>query len=173
PVAWNQEVAPQLSGVVRDSEVPAAMRQARAVLLPAERARYESFCAELATRIGRIARTVVASETEQDVAARVLAEVGQLGAEPVVLLVAGQSRMHVQHPLPTNARIGERVIIAVGAKRHGMIASLTRTVSLGAPAHPDEQALYAVEADALAATIPGRRLGNVLEDIAASYAKHG
>lgn len=172
-VAWHEEVAPRIRDTVRDTDVPTAMRHARAVLLPAERARYETFCAELAARIGRIAGAIQADDTERDVAARLLAAIGQLGAEPVVVLVAGQSRTGVQHPLPTTAPVGQRAIIAVGARRHGMIANLTRTVSLGAPRHPHEQALYEVEADALVATVPGRGLGSVLEDIASAYARHG
>lgn len=172
-VAWHGGIAAPVPGAIRDTDIPAAMRHARAVLLPAERARYETFCAELATRIGRIAGSVQADDTERDVAARLLAAIGQLGAEPVVVLVAGQSRTGVQHPLPTTAPVGQRAIIAVGARRHGMIANLTRTVSLGAPRHPHEQALYEVEADALVATVPGRGLGNVLEDIASAYARHG
>src|SRR5690606_35917672 len=110
---------------------------------------------------------------EHEVAARLMAEIALVGAEPIVVLVAGEARIGVQHPLPTSARIGRRAVIAVGARRHGMIANLTRMVSRGARPHADEAALREVEADAWAATRPGRELGAVLADISAAYQHHG
>ncbi|MFN3866875.1 MAG: M24 family metallopeptidase [Demequina sp.] len=172
-VAWHEDVAPPDPGVLRDVDVPGALRDARAVLLPVERRRYSGFCVEAAARVGAVARELAPDDSEREVAARLVAEIARLGAEPVVVLVAGEGRTGVQHPLPTAARIGRRAIVAVGARRHGMIANLTRVVSLGAPPHPAESALRAVEADAWAATRPGRALGDVLADIATAYARHG
>ncbi|MDN4481069.1 M24 family metallopeptidase [Demequina muriae] len=172
-VPWHDDVAPFEAGALRDTEVPGVMRAARASLLPVERRRYAQFCAEAAARVGAVARAVARHDSERDVAARLVAEVARLGADPIVVLVGGETRTGVQHPLPTTARIGRRVVIAVGARRHGMIANLTRVVSLGAAAHAGESALREVEADAWAATRPGRPLGEVLSDIAIAYQRHG
>lgn len=61
----------------------------------------------------------------------------------------------------------------VGARRHGLIVNLTRWVRFGGVDTAAEVSLREVEADALAATRPGRALHEVLAEIALSYDRHG
>ncbi len=186
PVPWHSPL-PAGAGPgerLRDVDVDVAdeLRAARASLLPLERRRFTRLGADLARTATRILNLAHPAETERELAARAVAEVVALGAEPVVLLVAGESRAHHRHPLPTDAPLGSRAMLALGARRHGLVASLTRWVDFGQPGDgaasataldPRERALLAVEADAFAATRPGRALGEVLSDIAVSYDRHG
>jgi Xaa-Pro aminopeptidase len=55
------------------------------------------------------------------------------------------------------------------ARRHGLIANLTRFVSFGALTPPEYDRLLAVEAAFLDATVPGARVGDVFAAGVAAY----
>lgn len=174
-VPWHRPLPTPAADVLREAEHPEAMRRLRASLLPGERARYASLGRDVTKRVGAHLREVSPDESEHDLAARLLHAIAAAGAEPVVVLAAGEARGAVQHPLPTAARLGRRAMAVVGARRHGLVANLTRWVSFDdvAPADEVESRLREVEADAFAATRVGRPLGDVLADISTSYARHG
>jgi hypothetical protein len=172
---WHRPLPAPAADVLREEEHPEALRRLRASLLPGERARYASLGRDVARRVSAQLRDVSPDESEHDLAARLLHAIATAGAEPVVILAAGESRGAVQHPLPTAARLGRRAMAVVGARRHGLVANLTRWVSFDDPTRTGdvESRLREVEADAFAATRVGRPLGDVLVDISTSYAGHG
>jgi Xaa-Pro aminopeptidase len=174
-VPWHRPLPAPGAGILREEDHPATLRRLRAALLPCERARYVSLGHDIARTVGAQLREVSSDESEHDLAARLLHAIAAAGAEPVVVLAAGDARGDVPHPLPTAARLGRRAMAVVGARRHGLVANLTRWVSFDADDHTDEAEprLRQVEADAFAATRPGRALGDVLADIASSYVHHG
>lgn len=170
-VPWH---APLPGGALVDTDLVAELRAARAVLLPVERQRYRDLGRDAAVAVTSVLGTVTPASTERAVAADLARAIVGMGADPVVILVGGESRRAVRHPLPTDARLGARAMIAIGAKRHGLVASLTRWVRFGpTPDDTLDAALLEVEADAFAATRPGRPLAAVLADIAAAYPRHG
>ncbi|GMA95005.1 hypothetical protein GCM10025881_18290 [Pseudolysinimonas kribbensis] len=142
-------------------------------LLPAELERYRALGTEVAALTTDVLAATRPDRTERAVAADLAARLVAAGAEPVVLLVAGEARTGVPHPLPTAARLGARAMAVVGARRDGLIVNLTRWVGADPGDGTREAALREVEADALAATEPGRVLSDVLGDIARSYERHG
>ena len=72
--------------------------------------------------------------SERQAAALIHGALRSSGAELPVLLIAGESRLgHVRHPLPTDAKLGGVAMVVVCASVHGVIASLTRQISFGAP----------------------------------------
>jgi len=173
-VPWHGGFPAPSPGAVLDSALAAELRAARAVLLPAELDRYRALGRDAATAVAAVLRAARPGTAERDVAADLVHAVVALGAEPVVVLVGGESRRAVRHPLPTASPLGRRAMVAVGARRDGLVASLTRWVRFGpTPDDALDDALLAVEADAFAATVPGRQLGDVLADIAAAYPRHG
>ena len=173
-VPWHEPLPEPAAGVLRDSDVVAELRAARAALLPVERRRYSALGREVASAVTVLLRQVRPTTAESEVAAELVRAVVALGAEPVVVLVAGEARGAVQHPLPTGAPLGRRAMAVIGAKRHGLIVNLTRWIRFGGGDDTEaEIALREVEADAYAATRPGRELGDVLTDIASSYERHG
>jgi len=162
------------TGALLDTDVVRELRAARAVLLPAERDRYRALGRDAAVAVGAVLREVHRGSREHDVAADLVRAVVGIGAEPVVALVGGESRRAVRHPLPTDAPLGRRAMVAVGAKRHGLVVSLSRWVRFEeTPDDSLDARLLEVEADAFAATAPARRLADVLADIAAAYPRHG
>jgi antitoxin VapB len=67
-------------------------------------------------------------------------------------------------------------MLVVCGRRHGLICSVTR-MRAWTPLRPAERAAYegllAIEAEALAATRPGARVGDVVRAIADAYPAHG
>lgn len=173
PFPWPEPFPPLSPGYLDEGDVDAEMRAARAVLLPVERARYAALGADVASAVTDVLRAARPDRTERSVAAELAGRLVAAGAEPVVLLVAGEARAGVPHPLPTDATLGRRAMAVVGARRHGLVVNLTRWVADDPRDVPGEAALREVEADAYAATVPGRILSEVLGDIARSYERHG
>jgi Xaa-Pro aminopeptidase len=172
-VPWfGSLVDPDADHLIEADALP-ALRAARAELLPLERARYVTFGSELAASVTAVLLEATPGMTERELAARLAHAVVSVGADPVVLLVAGHDRLRHRHPLPTTGALGARAMVVVGAKRHGLIINFTRWVAIDPSLSEVDIAVLEVEADAFAATRPGRSLADVLTDIAASYERHG
>ncbi|MGI8882193.1 MAG: M24 family metallopeptidase [Jatrophihabitans sp.] len=115
---------------------------------------------------------------DTDQAAALLAgELLDRGIEPVCLFVAGGERMgRHRHPLPTSGALGARASLVCCARRHGLIASVTRIVCFGSPGAASLERyrrLLDVEAAFLDATEPGARLGDVVQAGVEAYAANG
>jgi hypothetical protein len=176
-VPWHVPLAAAVGPEAIDEAAFAVeLRQARAALLPAERDRYRQLSAECAAVLTDVLSVARPQHRERDLARHLAAGIMSIGADPTVVLVAGSSRHGYRHPVPSSAPLGERVMAVVCARRHGLIANLTRWVRFS-PAGQEEKAreerLLAVEAETLRATVPGRTLREVLADIAAAYPRHG
>lgn len=172
-VAWFEALAPPSAGGLDEASIAPDLQRARASLVPAERERYARLGAEVARGVGDALRRARPDQSETELAALLVAAVVRAGAEPVVVLVAGEARSHIPHPLPTHAPLGRRALAVVGARRNGLIVNLSRWVAVDPRPTAIEAALREVEADAYAATGVGRPLREVLLDIAAAYERHG
>lgn len=177
-VTWHQPLIPDHDApeVIAEESVAAELRAARAQLLPAERERYRVLGRETAAALTTRLSLARPDETELSLAARVSQALVAIGADPAVVMVAGESRLRHRHPLPTHAPLGSRAMVVVCARRQGLIANVTRWIRFGAADAASverESAIRAVEADAFRATRAGRPLGDVLAEIAASYPRHG
>ena len=177
--AWFEAVptdAAPTDGALRESAVEAELRAARRALLPIERRRYRELGADAAVVLGDVLRAARPDDTERAVAARVAARLIELGADPVVLLVAGESRLAQRHPLPTDAAIGRRAMAVVCARRHGLIANVTRWVRFGAASSQEldaERRILEVEAEGFDALRRREGLADVLHAIIAAYPANG
>jgi Xaa-Pro aminopeptidase len=115
--------------------------------------------------------------SEREAAAELAREARLRGFFPPVVLVAGETRQPVhRHPLPTEARLGRRALLAITAERDGLHVSLTRLVSFGQP--PAElarlvRACAEVDAAFLAASRPGAALSDVFAAGKRAYAEQG
>ena len=170
---WSEPFPAAPAGYVDEDDLAEELRAARAALLPVELERYRRLGADVAAIVTEVLAEARPETTERALAAELARRIVTAGAEPMVLLVAGEARGHVPHPLPTAAPIGRRAMAVVGARRHGLVVNLTRWVAADPTAVPGEAALREVEADAFAATVPGRILAEALGDIARSYERHG
>ena len=114
---------------------------------------------------------------EYEVAGQTAAPTHRIGAMPIVVLVSSDERMDViRHPLPTAKRIKRRALVVVCARRHGLIANLTRIVHFGAiPAEYERRmrAVAQIETAAIAATRPGAHISDVFGRIKEAYGEAG
>ncbi|QAY61681.1 M24 family metallopeptidase [Microbacterium protaetiae] len=153
-----------------ESELAGALRAARAALLPAETDRYRALCRETAEAMTDAAASLGPHSTERDAAAALAAGLVARGIDPLVVLVAGAQRLGFRHPLPTDAPLGERAMLVVCGRRHGLIANATRWVGA---AGDDDEKILALEAAFFAATRPGARLDDVFAAGCAAYGAAG
>jgi antitoxin VapB len=99
------------------------------------------------------------------------------GVRAQVLLVATDERIfRYRHPLPTAKAMQRYAMLVFCGRQHGLVCSVTRLVHFGPL--PDElqhksQAVAEVDASMIAATRPGRSLGEVFELTRQAYARVG
>ncbi|MET1155330.1 M24 family metallopeptidase [Arthrobacter sp.] len=168
--------APSGPAPLTEQAVARQLRDARRSLLPAETERYARLCRDAAAALTDVLAAATPRTTERQIAARLAERVVSAGADPLVLLCNGDSRVSYRHPLPTEAPLGRRAMAVVCARRDGMIANVTRWVRFGeaGSAESDAEArIAAVESDLLRATVPGARLNEILAELGAAYLRHG
>ena len=166
-----------------DSPVPGtrlvttAVEEARRSLFPEEVDRYRALGRDAARAMTDLCHAVRPEDTEFEAAARLAALVTATGADPIVLLVAGEARLPVhRHPLPTGSPVGRRVMFVACARRHGLIANVTRFVAFGGLS-ADEADVYArlvaVDVAYNGATRRGVRVGEACRTGMEAYAANG
>jgi antitoxin VapB len=185
PVAypWHEErdaaVAPLLTGspALAGPELEAAIAPARRRLVEPEVERYRAAGADAAEAMVETLGRLAPGDSEQDAAAELAFCARRRGFTTPVVLVGGEERQPVhRHPLPTAAPLGRHALLALTAERQGLHVSLTRLVSFGAP--PPElaglvRAVAEVDAEVLAASRPGTRLGEAFAVLERAYADRG
>ena len=183
---WNADLAaalPRGSRVGADGgldgarDVSAAVEAARRTLVRDEVTRYEGLGRDTAAALTLAARSLDPAQTEFAAAARVAAALVERGADPIVLLVAGEERLpRHRHPLPTGAPLGRLAMVVVCARRSGLIANLTRFVSFGGLAGDVRDGfdrLLRVDAAFNLATHPGRTVGSAFAAGVEAYVANG
>lgn len=182
---WADRAAalPTGPGVGADRPGP-GMRDVRADIAAARRQLTAAQAETLRDVCGDAARAVTAAAarcrpgmTEYAAAALLAAELLDRALEPVALFVAADQRGAVhRHPLPTTARLTDRVMLVCCARRAGLIASVTRIRCFTPPTAEDRAAyrrLLDVEAAFLDASQVGARIGDVVAAGVAAYPAHG
>lgn len=162
--------------ILAEDRVGGELRALRQVLDDTEISAYRQLCRDAAALMTDALQDAVPEQTELQLAARMAAAAIEAGGDPLVLLVAGAERQAYRHPLPTDARLGERAMAVLCLRRHGLIANLTRWVQFQAPDPRqvrDEHAILEVEAEILTALHPGRTLGSLFPLVQRAYPRHG
>lgn len=174
PVPWTDSVVDAACGdaadVLAESDVAGDLRAARASLLPAETARFRALGHETAAALTDTLTSARPEQSERALAAELAARLVGAGIDPLVILVAGESRLPHRHPLPTDAPLGRRAMLVACGRRHGLIANVTRWVG---NAGPSDARILEVEAAYLNATVPGAALCDILAAGSAAYAAAG
>jgi Xaa-Pro aminopeptidase len=158
--------------------LPADLRLARLHLTLPEIDRYRTLCADAANAVTATLHAARPPMTEAALAALAARQAIERGMWPVVILVGGARRLPLyRHPTPRDDEpLGERAMLVICARRHGLIANLTRFVYFRQPLPDESDALAAVaevEAAALDASTPGASLGDVYRAIARAYRRAG
>lgn len=139
--------------------------------------RYREIGKDAAAALGEAMLDIDSDMSEVEVAGEIAEELWERDLEPVVLLVAGESRIkEFRHPLPTTQEIGSIAMGVICARRKGLIASVTRLVSFGevsANLNETYRRLLNVEAAFLDATKVGASLAEAFTAGQSSYLAHG
>jgi len=146
-------------------------------LRPEEIARYRQVGRGSAEALTETLAGITPASTELEVAGVGSEALLRRGIEPALVLVAGARRMELyRHPRPTEEPIGDRVMVVLCGRSHGLYANLTRVLSFRQPTAAERAAadvVAQVEAAALGASTPGRTLDHVFAAITDAYARHG
>ena len=149
----------------------------RFVLTPEERERVRRSAQETARHLEAVCRALEPGMTEYEAAARVMAGCVAAGGDAPVALVAFDGRIHAyRHPAPTGRRLERRALLGLCAERGGLITSVSRVVSFGAPDADlarRHAACMRVNAAFLAATVPGALGSEVFARGVEAYAATG
>jgi antitoxin VapB len=146
-------------------------------LLPEEIERYRRLGEDAALCVTRACFEARPGLSEHRVAGLLAGDLHALGIAPTLLLVGADERaFRFRHPIPTERRLEEHVLIAVGARRSGLIVSLTRLVHFGplpAALRRRHDAVARVDAAFHHATHPGARVADIFAAGASAYARAG
>ncbi len=159
-----------------ESDIEPQLRAARQAFLPEESGRFSDLGRDVAVVATDILSTTTPRVSERALAALIAGELVARGADPLVVLVAGEARLAHRHALPTAGLVGRRALVTLCARRDGLIVNLSRWVQYGplTPAERDsEERIRLVEADMFEATRPGERLCDILAVAARSYHRNG
>jgi Xaa-Pro aminopeptidase len=156
-----------------EQPLPAALRQRRMVLHPVEQQRYRELGLAAAQAMSEVMRMARPDWTEWRLAGEGARALLARGIEPALVQVAGERRLSLyRHTTPSGEALGQRAMLALCARRHGLHANLTRFVSFG-PAGAAQDELMTVEATGLAAVTPGNSLSAVYHALAQAYRHAG
>lgn len=157
--------------------IEGAIARCRYQLTDSEIERFRSLGRDAGESIGSLVRTLQPGESEREVARRASNALAARGARGIVVLVAADERLQrFRHPVPTARRWEKLLMVVVCARRHGLVASLTRIISTGTI--PDElkrRTLSAarVNAKLFSATRPGATGAELYNVAARAYSEEG
>lgn len=101
-------------------------------LTEAEIEKYRRLGKDAGEAIGSVIRMMNAGETEIEIARKTRNELAKFKINSVVTLIGADERVEkFRHPIPTENQWKKVLLIAVCAKREGLIANLSRIVCLG------------------------------------------
>ncbi len=175
---WHESTLPEAvaerspSPAAADFDVPGLdgldPSELREPLTAAQCDQYRELSAAVAQSVETVARNADADAAETTVAGRLRARLAERGiAAPVVLVGGGERAQQFRHYTPTSAALGDYALLSVTARREGLHASCTRTISFDAPSWlaGRTRAAMRVEATAIAATRAAGQEGGTAGDV--------
>ena len=157
--------------------VEAAIARCRYQLTEPELKRFRQLGLDTGEAISELVRTLEPGQTEREVAMRVGGALAARNICAIVTLVAADERIkRFRHPVPTELKWRNVLLVVVCARRNGLIASLTRIVCSGTI--PDDLrrrtiASSRVNAQLLDATRPGTTGAELYKLAVRAYADEG
>lgn len=96
--------------------------------------RYRALGIDATAAIASTVRGLRQGQTENEIANAMRRELGRRDITSVVTLVAADERIAMyRHPVPIDNRFDKTLLLVTCAKRHGLIASFSRMISIGDP----------------------------------------
>ncbi|ALK96127.1 peptidase M24 [Massilia sp. WF1] len=152
-----------------EQPLPAGLKLRRMVLGFEEQERYRQLGREAAEAIGEALRAARPDWTEYQLAGEGARALLRRGIQPSLVLAAGERRLGKwRRPTPSHEPLGARATLSCCARRHGLVARLSRSASFGGlPAEQDE--LLRLESTGLDAVRAGQSLAAVYHAFEAAY----
>jgi Xaa-Pro dipeptidase len=159
------------------TDCSAEIARLRFRLLPEEVERYRHLGRATAAAIERAARQVRPGMSEMEIAGRIAAESMHEGVTPTMLLVGADERVfRYRHPIPTSRALETHGLLAICARRWGLVASATRLIHFGqldAELKARQDACAFVDATFNVSTVVGAVVSDVFSRAAKAYADVG
>lgn len=163
--------------VVYESEWDNELTALRSLLTSSDIEKYRELGQDAAVALEQTCENLKKGQTEWEVAAGLASTCMQVGMDPVVNLVAADERVYTyRHPLPTRKSIDKYVLVALGARRHGLVASLSRLVHFGKVSEElkrKQEAVAAVDATYMAHTRPRTEVASIFKEGQKEYKNQG
>jgi len=159
------------------TDLSAAIAQMRSDLSPEEVERFRALGRLCADAMDEAIRAVRPGQSEYEIAGLLARAADDRGAPAIVNLIATDERIYsYRHPLPTGKKLDRYAMLVLCGRRWGLVCSLTRLIHFGPL--PDElrrkaEATAQVDATLIAATCPGKTLGDVFAQGVAAYKATG
>jgi len=157
--------------------VASAIDPCRFSLTAPEIERYELLGKDVGECLTDAARAIRPGMTEHEIAAALDSRLRSRGIVPLVTLIAADERIErYRHPIPTEKELERCVMLVTGSRRHGLVLSATRIVHFGpipAELRRRHDAVARVDAEFIAATAVGARMGDIFDRGVAAYASTG
>ena len=175
-LAHNRRVATDAHhpGLIPESTT---LRTLRTPLTPFERDRLRALGRTLTLAVEATCGNFLPGESEADIAGHLAHRLFREGVVPVDLRVAGDDRLaRYRQPVFKSAPIERRATITATGRRHGLCASVTRTVAFGpipAQVQADHTAASMVDATCIYFSRPGEPVAEVLRRARRIYEKAG
>jgi len=122
-------------------------------------------------------REIEPGMTEFEIAAVLDKHLYARGIVPTLTLVATDERIgKYRHPIPTDRKLERMAMLVTGARKWGLIISATRLVHFGPLSEelrPRHDAVARVDAELIAATRPGARMGDIFRKCMDAYSETG
>jgi hypothetical protein len=140
-----------------EQPLPASLKLRRMVLGAEEQERYRQLAREAAEAIGEALRAARPDWTEYQLAGEGARALLRRGLQPVQMLAAGERRSaQWRRPTPSHEALGARATLSCCARRHGLVARLSRSASFGA-APADRTSCCGWKRPAWTRCVPGSR----------------
>ena len=162
---------------VTDAQLSKDFRNLRSHLTDAETDRYQGLGKTSAEVVEDICREIKPGVSEFEIAGKVSSALWSKGIEPITALIAFDERISsYRHPLPTAKKLVKYAMIVVCTRKHGLVASLTRLVSLGGISKEiaaKHRAVAEIDACFINATRPGATTREIFSKAVNAYAGTG
>jgi len=157
--------------------LPPQLEQQKLRLCEEEIGRYRALSVESAQAMTEVLQAARPEHTEHELAAACAHALMARGIEPLLVQAGGEERVaRFRHLLPTAARLGSRAMLAICARRCGLVASATRFVYFRQPTSQERrwtQDVAHIEAACFRACGAGRPMREIYATLAAAYETAG
>lgn len=175
--AGGDRIGSDASPMKNAIDVSEAVDACRRSLTPEEIKRYAMLGRETAECVDQAARELALSMAEHEIAGILNGKLTARGIVPNVTLIAVDDRIsRYRHPLPTDRKLKRYVMLVTGARKWGLIISMSRLVHFGplsSELQAKHEAVTRVDAAFITGTVPGARTGGIFSRAVEEYRETG